>query len=193
MWAERADQKHFNSLPLALQFALTAAKLQMFGGKTRHVWHPVRTCFFVSCLRLDATDGIFTLFFAGQERFGVRSNWPEDQHNWYGVQLDRCWFCQEDKKIPEPLNLILILTMHDQAYIMGYIENICSPLDKIKGGWPKTGSWHRTSSRLQNSRFFFSKSVKKTVKRGVRVLRPRSARASHARRACEAREKKTYF
>ena len=42
--------------------------------------------------------------------------------------------------------------------------------------------------RLQNSRFFFSKSVKKSVKRGVRVLRARSARASHARRACEARE-----
>ena len=35
--------------------------------------------------------------------------------------------------------------------------------------------------RLQNSRFFFSKSVKKSVKRGVRVLRAR---------ACEAREKK---
>ena len=40
---------------------------------------------------------------------------------------------------------------------------------------------------------FFSKSVKKSVKRGVRVLRARSARASHARRACEAREKKPYF
>ena len=36
---------------------------------------------------------------------------------------------------------------------------------------------------------FSSKSVKKSVKRGVRVLRARSARASHARRACEAREK----
>ena len=35
---------------------------------------------------------------------------------------------------------------------------------------------------LQNSRFFFSKSVKKSVKRAVRVLRARSARASHARR-----------
>ena len=45
------------------------------------------------------------------------------------------------------------------------------------------------SSRLQNSRFFFSKSVKKSVKRAVRVLRARSARASHARGACEAREK----
>ena len=31
--------------------------------------------------------------------------------------------------------------------------------------------------------FFFSKSVKKSVKRGVRVLRARSSRASHARRA----------
>ena len=44
--------------------------------------------------------------------------------------------------------------------------------------------------RLQNSRVFFSKSVQKSVKRGVRVLRARSARASHARRACEARGKK---
>ena len=34
---------------------------------------------------------------------------------------------------------------------------------------------------------FFSKSVKKSVKRGVRVLRARSTRASHASRACEAR------
>ena len=41
----------------------------------------------------------------------------------------------------------------------------------------------RSSGRLQNSRFFFSKSVKKTVKLRV-VLRARSARASHARRAC---------
>ena len=32
--------------------------------------------------------------------------------------------------------------------------------------------------RLQNSRFFFSKSVKKSVKRGVGVLRARSAQAS---------------
>ena len=39
---------------------------------------------------------------------------------------------------------------------------------------------------------FFSKSVKTSVKRGVRVLRARSARASHARRACKAR-KKTVF
>ena len=37
---------------------------------------------------------------------------------------------------------------------------------------------------------FFSKSVKKSVKCGVRVLRARSAQASHARRACEEREKK---
>ena len=37
---------------------------------------------------------------------------------------------------------------------------------------------------------FFSKSVKKSVKRGVRVFRAPSARASYARRACEAREKK---
>ena len=35
--------------------------------------------------------------------------------------------------------------------------------------------------RLRSSRFFFSKSVKKSVKRDVRVLRERSVRASHAR------------
>ena len=44
--------------------------------------------------------------------------------------------------------------------------------------------------RLQNSHFF-PKSVKKSVKRGVRVFRVRSARASHVLQACEAREKKT--
>ena len=54
---ERADQKHLNNLPLARQFALTAVKGQMFGGKTRHVWHLIRPCFFISCPRLDATDG----------------------------------------------------------------------------------------------------------------------------------------
>ena len=27
-------------------FALTAVKLQMFGSKACHVWHPIRTCFF---------------------------------------------------------------------------------------------------------------------------------------------------
>ena len=51
---------------------------------------------------------------------------------------------------------------------------------------------------MQNSRVFFSsKSVKNSVKRGVRVLSARSAQASHARRVtcpvtCEA-GKKTYF
>ena len=39
--AESADQKHLNNLPLARQPA--AVKLQMFGGKTRHVWQPIRT------------------------------------------------------------------------------------------------------------------------------------------------------
>ena len=63
IWAERADQKQINNLPLAWQFALTAVKLQMFGDKTRHVWYPITTCFFfVSCPRLDATDGNETLY-----------------------------------------------------------------------------------------------------------------------------------
>ena len=35
--AELANQKHINNSPLARQFALMAVKLQMFGGKTRHV------------------------------------------------------------------------------------------------------------------------------------------------------------
>ena len=56
-WAGRADQEHVNNLPLARQFALTAVKRQMFGGKTRHVWHPIRTRCFVSRPRLDGTDG----------------------------------------------------------------------------------------------------------------------------------------
>jgi len=59
IWTERTDQKHTNNLPLVQQFALTAIKLQMFGGKTRHVLHPIRTCFFVSCPLLDATDRNF--------------------------------------------------------------------------------------------------------------------------------------
>ena len=42
--------------------------------------------------------------------------------------------------------------------------------------------------RLQS--VFSSKSVKKSVTCGVRVLCARTARASHALRACEAREKK---
>ena len=58
IWAELVDQKHINNSPLAWQFALIAFKLQMFGGTTRHVWHPIRTCFFVSCPRLDAIDGL---------------------------------------------------------------------------------------------------------------------------------------
>ena len=65
-----------NNLPLARQFALTAVKLQMFGGKTRHVWHPIRTCFFVSCSRLDATDGIPRFWVAtpaaGQAKIGLK-------------------------------------------------------------------------------------------------------------------------
>ena len=51
----RADQKHINIFPLARQFALTVVKLQMFGGKTGHVWHPIRTCRFVSCPRLHTS------------------------------------------------------------------------------------------------------------------------------------------
>ena len=57
--AKRADQKRVNNLPLARQFVLTAVRLQMFAHKACHVWPAIRTCFFVSCRRLDATDGNF--------------------------------------------------------------------------------------------------------------------------------------
>ena len=54
---------------------------------------------------------------------------------------------------------------------------------------PLKNPWKEWNVEWRQSAFF-SKSVKKSVKRGVRVLRARSARASHARRACEAREEK---
>ena len=55
------DTQIINNLPLSRQFALTAVKLQMFGGKTWHVWHPIRTrFFFVSCPRSDETNGSIT-------------------------------------------------------------------------------------------------------------------------------------
>ena len=77
-WNMRQSGTHWSKTFVQLTFgataALTAVKLQMFGGKTRHVWQPIRTWFFVSCprldvtwvsglpmilrLRLDATDGI---------------------------------------------------------------------------------------------------------------------------------------
>ena len=55
--------------------------------------------------------------------------------------------------------------------------------------------WIGRSLNLQTAKqsVFSSKSVKKSVTRGVRVLCARTARASHARRECEAREKKPYF
>ena len=40
---------------------LTALKLQTSVDKTRHVWHAIRTCFFVECPRLYVTDGIFVI------------------------------------------------------------------------------------------------------------------------------------
>ena len=64
----------------------------------------------------------------------------------------------------------------------GWIEQ--SANTKIKG--KETEESRGGGSRLKNSRFFFSKSVKKSVKRGARVLRAQSARASHACRACQA-------
>ena len=50
-------------------------------------------------------------------------------------------------------------------------------LTKLAGMGITKSSW---KCRPQNSRFFLSKSVKKSVKPGVRVLRARSALASHS-------------
>ena len=47
-----------NNLPVVRQFALMAAKLQMFGGKTHHVATLLEHVFFVLCPCLDASDGI---------------------------------------------------------------------------------------------------------------------------------------
>ena len=55
---------------------------------------------------------------------------------------------------------------------------------------PRESEKNALSSRLQNNRLFFSKSVKKSVKRGVRVLSAKLACLTRARKACEAREKK---
>ena len=44
----RADQKHVNNLTLAATVCFKGC--QMFGGQTRHVWHPIRTRFFLSCV-----------------------------------------------------------------------------------------------------------------------------------------------
>ena len=55
MSVQHANQKHINNLPLARPLARQFA--QMFGGKTHHVWHPIRTCFFV--FQLENTNNYF--------------------------------------------------------------------------------------------------------------------------------------
>jgi len=66
-------------------------------------------------------------------------------------------------------------------------------LGPTTGTPPKRSSRSQETNRLQNSRFFLSKSVKKSVKHGVRVLRARSVRASQARIGRVRREKKNLF
>ena len=48
--------KTYKQLTFGVTVCLTAVKLQMFGSKTCHVRHPIRTCF-IACPRLDATNG----------------------------------------------------------------------------------------------------------------------------------------
>ena len=49
-------KKHINNFPLARQFALTAFKLQMFGGKKRHVRHPIGESFVTSMFTFARND-----------------------------------------------------------------------------------------------------------------------------------------
>ena len=78
-----------------------------------------------------------------------------------------------------------------ECYIWGVIYgHLCTT---VIGFVYFTQEIRRTETKLdcKTVGVFFSKSVNKTVKCGVRVLRARSKRASHVHRACEAREKKT--
>ena len=61
--------------------------------------------------------------------------------------------------------------------------------DRIIRLSPRESEKNVLSSRPQNSRFFSQKSVKKSVKRDVRVLSARRV-VSRARKASEEREKK---
>ena len=72
------------------------------------------------------------------------------------------------------------------------LDNCVSPLVSCRQYWTTQKESCPIHPRLQTSRFFFSKSVKKSVERGVRVLRARSARASHARRACVSASFQTF-
>ena len=70
-WAERADRKDIlNNLTLARQFTLTTVKLQMFGGKTLHV-------FFVSCF-LSSTLRSNRQYKKNALRRGVKSRFLGD-------------------------------------------------------------------------------------------------------------------
>ena len=78
------------------------------------------------------------------------------------------------------------------------IENFVGELSMVPNNWVVSLIWLRVAIQPLLHKVldcktvgFLSKSVKKSVKRGVRVLRARSARASYAGRACEAREKKS--
>ena len=62
-------------------------------------------------------------------------------------------------------------------HVVTVIE-ICSP--KVRMSWKKK-EFFGLDLDCKTVGFFFSKSVKKSVTRGVRVLRARSARASTAR------------
>ena len=78
--AEHAHQKHVINLPLARQFALTAVKLPHFKGlAAKHVMPGtlLEHVFFVSCSRLDATEGSNRL----PRLAGVSWNWGS-----------YCWF-----------------------------------------------------------------------------------------------------
>ena len=77
-------------------------------------------------------------------------------------------------------NLFILSRLLDVAFTLSLASNF---EDQFRRG---TSQNTPLSSQTAKQSVFFSKSVKKSVKRGVRVLHARSALALHARRACEA-------
>ena len=77
-------------------------------------------------------------------------------------------------------NLFILSRLLDVAFTRSLASNF---EDQFRRG---TSQNTPPSSQTARQSVFFSKSVKKSVKRGERVLHARSALASHARRACEA-------
>ena len=73
------------------------------------------------------------------------------------------------QNVPADMDATLSFNDHIKSISSSRLSSLCQ-INRVKHLLEQ--------NRLQNSRFFFSKSVKKSVKRAVRVLRARGARAS---------------